>query len=157
MMQLTSNLVNGILLSLFSVSSVWFSLKAFFIDQLPNIPNFTQDTSLVAAIGSFTLALLTALFRQSNTIKNIDENINKSLETTKQMVSTMKETQELQTKILKKEDEKFEVLISLLKQMSEQNGNLLGLLKKNDERLESMVAKMIITEERLVDLIKFLK
>lgn len=147
MINISNNIINGIM-SLFGISSIWFTLKTILAEQLPNIPDLNQGTSLIAAIGSFTAALMAALLRQGNTIKNIDENIDKNVAITKQLMNTMAELLETHVKIIKKDDEKFDTLLSLLKKQDEKYDMLISILKSSNEKSDAIIATLKKSEEK---------
>lgn len=174
-----NNYMAGIM-SICGISSIWFTLKTILAEQLPNIPNVSSGTSMIAAIGSFTAALLAALLKQGNTIKNIDENIDKNVALIKESVALNKELLETQVKIVRKDDEKFDILISilkrdeerfdtfikilklnteqtdiLLKQNSEKSDTIINTLKKINESHDSLVAKIVSMED--TNIVKFRK
>lgn len=141
-----NNFISG-LMSFFGISSIWFTLRTILSEQLPNIPNLSPGTSVIAAIGSFTAALLAALLKQGNTIKNIDENIDKSVSVTKELLET-------QTKIIRKDDEKFDTLVAILKRDEERFDTFIKILKLNTEQTDTLLKQNSEKSDTIISTLK---
>ncbi len=148
MTSLTNNITTA-LLSFFGLSSIFFSIKAYFIDAVQS-SGLNLENSAIAVIFSLVGALLTALMKFMNSIKNVDDNIaknvslcekqleisNKNLETQNKILESQSRTFEVQGKILDSQSKIFEVLNKTLEKQAEQlqaQSDLLDVVKESVE------------------------
>lgn len=123
----TNGLFSSILLYGFGASGVFFAIQSV-------VPNVNEPTGQVAAIGSFIFALLTAIFRQGNVIKNIDENMQK-------VQKSMSEQVEILTKTLKTSQENSETLIKLIRQLNENEQKHIEMMESERKRVAPILFK----------------
>lgn len=159
MTSITNSLTNA-LLSFFGLSSIFFSIKAYFIDAVQST-GLNLENSVIAIIFSIVGALLTALMKFMNSIKNVDENIaktvhvcekqleisNKTLETQNKILESQSRNAEIQGKILESQSKIFEVLNQTL----DKQADLLDVVKESVEEETLTITRFDRTGEYPID------
>lgn len=111
----------------FGLSSIFLTIKMFIVDQVPTLPDITNGTPLVVVLGTYLSLVLTALWKQSTSIKNIDDNIEKQQKHIQETLDVLKVT-------LKKDDEKHEAVVKLLKNIDDKEDKQVNLLTDRNIR-----------------------
>lgn len=105
----------------FGLSTMMLTAKMYIIDQLPNLPEVSNGTPLVILLGTYLSLVLTALWKQSASIKNIDENIEKQQRHNQGILDVLEKT-------LKKDDERHEAIAKILKNIEEKEDKQIDLM-----------------------------
>lgn len=131
MTSLTNNITTA-LLSFFGLSSIAFGIKAYFVDAVQST-GLNLENSAIAVIFSIVGALLTALMKFMNSMKNVDENIAKNVQLCEKQLEISNKNFETQNKILDSQSRIFEVLNKTL----DKQADLLNVVK--DSVIEEIV------------------
>lgn len=81
----------------FGISGLFLTAKLYILDQIPNIQTDPGSSTITILLGSYLSLMLAALYKQNNTIGNIEK--------------TMKESLDVLNKTLHRDDEKHEAVI----------------------------------------------
>lgn len=143
MTSLTNNITTA-LLSFFGLSSVFFGIKAYFVDAVQST-GLNLENSAIAVIFSLVGALLTALMKFMNSMKNVDDNIAKTVQVCEKQLEISNKTLETQNKILDSQSKNLEIQNKILDSQSRIFEVLNKTLDKQVDLLD--VVKDSIVEE----------
>lgn len=153
-----ANQVYTAIVTFFSASGVWLALQGN-IEQIPQIPaGLNTPESMMTALGAFMIALLAAFNKQSNSIKNIDENIAKlstNISTQLEVLNKMCQIESTNTdtlkEMVKRDEEKFEKFMGVLNRIDSNEKAQLNELSSLRKVGESQCGLKIISQHKDLD------